>query len=156
MSMEFDQLFLRYYDLLIATTRRRLPPGLGEAEDFVHLAYLRCRKNWSAERQSLRSSIAYFARAVRWSLIDAVRRAQRHCRNHREYARVAPQWSIPQTARLQLGEALKTLSSRQRDLGLALIAGKTTTEIQAELNLSKSACAVGICRLRRSIERRMK
>lgn len=151
MNTEFDQEFVRCYYPLVEYTRRRLPPGLGDAEDFVQQAYLRCRNGWSPCRASSYSAMSYFQQSIHWSLIDAVRRRCRDDDRRRQYARTSPASSSPAATITLVAEALFSLSPRLRLLGQLLMAGKSTSEIALELNISKTAYTVSHCRLRRAL-----
>lgn len=143
----FDDLFSRHYPRLIAWCRRHVGRHLGEPEDFVHQAYLRCRRHWSAELRSPRHELAYLYRALRWTVSDAHRRAlhQRNLTRVRDKTMSHPSTAIGE---LIAREAVQALPSRQRDVCLGLLAGKTLALVRAELGLSAGALAVHLSRAR--------
>ena len=60
-----DEFFARHYDEMVAWCRRRVSVRLGEPEEFVHEAYLRCARRWNATRRSVLRPAAYLRRATR-------------------------------------------------------------------------------------------
>lgn len=148
-----DEIFDRYYRQLIAWCRSRVRHIPGDPEDFVHSAYLRCRRTWSDERRSQIDDRAYLFRALRWVILDAVRR------NVRERARTWQGGSrtVPVAGhalnRLLAEEAILLLKGRQLQVCLALLTGMSRAEIGKRFNLSPGALAVYICRARTTLSR---
>lgn len=150
MTSSFDHVFFAQYDNLVARAGRMLPHGLGDAEDYVHLAYLRCRASWSSEQCSSRNQGAYFLRSIRWLVLDALRRRRREAALMEQAAAIRPQTAATDFSPAVALEAFKAMSRRQRELGEALLAGKTAAEIEQQLGISKAAYAVGLSRLRKA------
>jgi RNA polymerase sigma factor (sigma-70 family) len=153
---KLDDLFHRHYDALVAWCRRRVRPHVGEPEDFVHLAYLRCRRSWNEEHRSLHNEAAYLYRALRWVVLDALRRhARRACR---EAPLVDPSAAPDNTGtwppRL-VAEALDALPPRQQQVCRAILAGKRLEVVRGELRLSPAALAVNLCRARATLCERL-
>jgi DNA-directed RNA polymerase specialized sigma24 family protein len=141
-----DDLFCRRYPALVNWCRKRLPCTLEDAEDIVHSTYLRCRRHWSVDRQSHTHEAAYFYRALRWEMIDSVRRAHR-----RNLTRLTPTFGqYGQSSiilhELVVREALRSLKNKQLAICLAFMAGNRNETVRCELHLSRSALAVYLCR----------
>jgi RNA polymerase sigma factor (sigma-70 family) len=147
----FDGLFTRTYSDLLRWCRRHVHRSLGDPEDFVHQAYLRCRRCWSPQRQSLGHARAYFYRALHWVVADEVRRGTGPRRFHRltEDARARTKES-PVHA-LAAGEALSVLSPTERAVCSGFLKGQTAQQVQTDLQLSEAALAVHLCRARRKM-----
>ena len=143
---ELDRLFLCNYDRLLAFSRKNCR-RLGDAEDFVHEAYLRSRRRWNAVRTSEARPEAYLFRALRWALADALRRQRRV--------------SVLDPAELETrlrprGEDHTacdvSLPPEDRALFRSLMAGRTKDELCRELHVSPGALAVRICRAKKKLE----
>ena len=155
MKTDFDRVFAEQYAGLVARTYRLLPPGVGEAEEFVHLAYVRCRSSWSTDRNSSHDQGAYFLRSIRWLVVDALRRRRREQEILRNAAEIRPHAASADFTRTDALDELQALPRRQRQLGKALLAGQTAKQIERRLGLSKAACAVGVSRLRKAWVKRL-
>lgn len=148
-----NEVFCRHYQALVAYCRARVRRDLGDPEDFVHLAYLRCSRRWNAARKSDCNEAAYLYQALRWVIIDALRRRAR------ERARPwlsagpddGPHWTV--LHKLVVREAVTLLKGRQLQVCLALLAGRSDAQICSEMNLSAAALAVHTCRARASLRR---
>lgn len=156
MKADFDAVFSEQYAGLVSRTDRILPPGLGDAEEFVHQAYLRCRQSWSSDASSSYDRGAYFIRSIRWLVTDALRRRRRETELLRIAAPTRPQSAAKDFSRAEVGDALEAMPRRQRELGNALLAGKTAEEIERQFGLSNAARAVGMSRLRKEWTKRLK
>jgi len=146
-----NEVFNRHYQDLVAWCRGHVQHELGDPEEFVHTAYLRCRQCWSPQRKSARNEAAYLYRALRWVVVDALRRHGRQkCRT---WVLPAPntgtRWMVLHT--LIAREAVSSLKGRQLQVCLALLAGKSDDQIRNELDLSRRALAVYICRARANL-----
>lgn len=145
-SPELDRLFLQSYDRLLAFSRKN-GRNLGDAEDFVHEAYLRSRRAWSGERASNDRPEAYFFRALRWALADARRRK----------ARVSVHDPAEMDVRVRASgtdgfASDLSLSPEDHDLFRSLMSGRTKDELCRELQVSPGALAVRICRAKKKLE----
>ncbi len=151
-SARLDELFAEHYEDLLAWCRRRFRRELGEPADLVHAAYLRCRRSWCDARRSKEHEAAYLYQALRWVVIDALRRRQ--TRKLLESLLLAPSLTAsddPLRA-LVAREAVDRLSGRLRQVCLAVLAGKSTDQIAQELGISSGALAVCLTRLRDRLE----
>jgi RNA polymerase sigma factor (sigma-70 family) len=155
-SIAFDRSFALHYETLIHWAKRVVPHGLGEPEDFVHLAYLRCRQTWRPVRKSACCEAAYFRRSIRWLVLDAVRQRQRRALHSRRYAEISPQFATTSDWPASFVEEVMTrMPRRQREIGRALVGGKSLGEIQREMGLSPKALTVGVSRFRRLLVQTM-
>jgi len=147
-SKPLDDVFGRHYHDLVDWCRRRVHRHLGDPEDFVHLAYIRCSRHWSAERNSNVNEAAYLYRALRWVIIDASRSWQRQ--RNRRWLPLRREGGIPWIAlhKLVAQEAVTSLKGKQLQVCTALLAGKGHAQIRRELNLTSGALAVYLCRAR--------
>jgi RNA polymerase sigma factor (sigma-70 family) len=143
---ELDRLFLRNYDRLLAFSRKNCR-RLGDAEDFVHEAYLRSRRRWNAVRISEARPEAYLFRALRWALADALRRKRRET--------VLDPAELETQLRAR-SEGTTTIDAEippeDRNLFRSLLAGRTKDEMCRELHVSPGALAVRICRAKKKLE----
>lgn len=155
MKTDFDRVFTEQYDRLVARTHRLLPRGLGDAEEYVHLAYVRCRSTWSTHRNSSHDQAAYFLRSIRWLVVDALRRRRRESALLHGAAETRPRTTSADFARTDALDELQCLPRRQRQLGKALLAGKSAEQIERRFGLSKAARAVGVSRLRQAWIKRL-
>ena len=141
-----NDVFSRHYEDLVRWCKGRVRPDLGDPEDFVHMAYLRCRKHWSRERQSREHEASYLYRALRCVIIDVLRsdlRAKsRTCGLHRSGNSLR---CLP-LRELVTQEALGILTGKQRQVCSALLAGTSTMQICKRLGLTPGALAVHLCR----------
>jgi len=141
-----NDLFLQCYPALIAWAKRHVPAYVGEPEDLVHLAYIRCCKRWVSGRGCQGREPAYLFRALRWVAMDAWRRHSRRNRGLREAFWQRADSAHQPLGRLVFEEALASLTGRQHQVCRRLMAGKTETQICRELNLSRGALAVYVYR----------
>lgn len=150
-SKHLDDVFRRHYHDLVDWCRRRVHQHLGDPEDFVHMAYLRCSRHWSAERNSNVNEAAYLYRALRWVIIDASRSWQRQ--RTRKWLPLRRESGLPWIAlhKLVAQEAVMSLKGRQLQVCLALLAGKGHAQIRRELNLTSGALSVYLCRAKASL-----
>lgn len=109
-----DTAFARCYPMLVAWCRRHVPVYLGEPEDHVHQAYLRCRRSWRPETRLPRQEMAYFLRAVRWVVADSLRRRRRHPETVVTEEALPPRGGTDPLREMLALEALTTLSPRER------------------------------------------
>ena len=147
----FNELFAKHYRHLTAWCRMHVQAQLGDPEDFVHLAYLRCIRRWSEESRSNGHEAAYLYRALRWVILDVVRR---HLREKRRAGDTLTRGNdTPHVVLHQLiaEEAFLSLSGRQLQVCLALLKGKSSGEIRRELNMTPGAIAVNLHRARRNL-----
>ncbi len=154
MSRQIDplnEIFDRYYQDLIRWCRSRVRQELGDPEDIVHSAYLRCRRRWSAAYKSNGNEAAYLYQALRWVILDAVRKHIRERSRMRLIPRRGnePLWEI--LHKLVAQEAVASLRGRQSQVCLAFLAGKSNAQICRELHLSAGAVAVHACRARATL-----
>jgi RNA polymerase sigma factor (sigma-70 family) len=148
-----NEVFDRHYVSLVAWCRKRVRRELGEPEELVHLAYVRCSRRWQAGSRSRHCEVAYLFRALRWVLCDLLRdRARRSAlrlmNNQRELRRECSplRWLVVKEAVLQL-------AGRERQICAALLAGKTLSEIEREMGLTRAALAVGLSRAKARLTR---
>jgi RNA polymerase sigma factor (sigma-70 family) len=151
-----DPIFERNYPFLLAWCRRHARRDLGDPEDFVHQAYLLCRRRWRRSRQSAGHEAAYFYRAVRWVVADASRRAQRRQRLG-ERVRPQPVQSVADVPVRELiaQEALARLTGKQRDVCLGLLGGQREPQLRSALRLTPATLAVHLCRARRKLRQHL-
>lgn len=143
---ELDRLFLRNYDRLLAFSRKNCR-RLGDAEEFVHEAYLRSRRRWSAVRTSEARPEAYLFRALRWALADALRRKRR------ETVLDPTELETRLRSRAEAAFAFDTeIATADRDLFRSMLAGRTKDELCRELHVSPGALAVRIHRAKKKLE----
>lgn len=152
---QFDTLFALYYDRLIAWCRRRVGTGCEDPAELVHQTYLKCRNTWRDGRErSPDSHASYLFRALRWIMIDTVRRRQR--RNAMELA-VAVERRIKATdtplGRLIAMEAIERMQGRPGRICLAILRGEDMRRICAEQQVTMKALAVYLCRARKYLRR---
>ncbi|MCA9124137.1 MAG: sigma-70 family RNA polymerase sigma factor [Planctomycetaceae bacterium] len=144
----FDAAFEHSYAHLVAYSRSHAGQ-LGDAEDFVHLAYLKCRKAWRRDRVSQQVGIAFFCRAIRWIIFDVARtRMRRDVRERLYRPRSNSERRSSQLDRLAAADAIQALKGRSRDVCIAILAGKDYVTIRRELGISEGALAVSISRAR--------
>jgi RNA polymerase sigma factor (sigma-70 family) len=144
-----NPLFQRYYADLLKWCRRHCPRAWGEPEDFVHDAYLRCRRNWRAENATAREA-AYFYRALRWVVADAVRKSRRRHAGDAQLAAVAAGPSFT-TAAPAMQEALQLLTPREQAICAGRLRGESEQETCARLGLSRIAHATHLSRARHKL-----
>lgn len=149
-----DELFDRYYPVLIAWCRRRVDPRLGDPEDFVHQAYLRCRQSWTPGRRSKIRPAAYLFRAVRSVVIDgfrsfARRTGQAVCLD----ASVPDRRASPPWETSFILDAVASLGGRPGQVCRALLQGQTPDEARRELGLSPNSFAVYLSRARAQLRK---
>jgi len=146
---ELDRLFLTNYDRLLAFSRKNCR-RLGDAEEFVHEAYLRSRRGWREEQHSRDRPEAYFFRSLRWALADALRRKAR------ETVLDPAALDLRLVSRTEAAAAFDAdLSPADQDLFRNLIAGRTKDEMCRELHVSPGALAVRISRAKKKLESRL-
>jgi DNA-directed RNA polymerase specialized sigma24 family protein len=146
--MELDHLFLLHYAGLVEFGRRKAR-GLGDAEDFVHEAYLRSRRRWSDVRRSSICPESYFYRSLKWVIADA-RRRSRKAITPVECMAAAP---TPEQLAIVRDSFESGLAPAERSLFTSLMAGRSAKGICRELRISSGALAVRICRARRKLVR---
>jgi hypothetical protein len=152
MINSLDQLFAANYDHLIAWCRGLGPGGLSDAEDIVHGAYLRSRDGYQAPCSSSDRPLAYVRQAIRWELADHRRGELRRVRRERRLAQERQEWhELTPDGLVAATESVPALCAQQREVCLAILAGKRPDELSREFRLSKSALAVCLCRARRSL-----
>jgi len=143
-----DEVFCRHYDKMVAWCRSRVAADMEDPEDLVHSAYLRCSRCWSAELSSKGREAAYLYRALRWVLLDSLRarcrQKNRNCQGPRRRDKMP--WIV--LHQLVAQEALMSLGGRQLQVCSALLEGKSEKQIRGELQLTRGALAVYICRAR--------
>jgi len=152
-SHTLNSVFCRHYAVLVAWCGKQVRPEVGDPEEFVHLAYLRCRKTWRADRTSVNGrTAAYLFQALRWVVLDELRRfARRRARS----SSVSPapvcenQWT--QARRLIVDEVLGLLPGGQRQVCLAMLTGKSQAQIASECGISPGAVAVRLSRAKMSL-----
>jgi RNA polymerase sigma factor (sigma-70 family) len=145
--------FIRYYDGMVSWCRKRVRPHLGDPEEFVHRAYLRCRRRWSQPRRSPEHVAAYFYRALRWVVIDELRRnLRRRVRQLEREAETSSATASPIDS-LSIQEAIDQLTARERAICRGFLAGKTEADLERELRLSPGAVAVHACRAQAKLRR---
>ncbi len=150
-SETLNTVFRRHYQELVCWCRKRVPPHLGEPEDFVHSAYLRCSGHWSADRNSESGERAYLYRALRWVVIDAIRvwRREKVGDQRATVQGTGRRWGV--LHELAVREAVMGLSGKELQVCSARLAGKNDAQTRHELNLTPGALAVHICRLKANL-----
>lgn len=146
----FNEVFTRHYRQLVKWCGRRVVPGRFDPEDLVHSAYLRCARLWSAERRSEHCEAGYLYRALRWTIVDAIRRDLRR-RAYGDTPQQERECGSAPWGRVVAEEALLSLRGRQQQVCLAVLDGKTDRQICRELHLSSGALAVYLHRARNSL-----
>jgi RNA polymerase sigma factor (sigma-70 family) len=150
----FDAAFAQSYAHLVAYSRSRAG-RFEDAEDFVHLAYLKCRNAWRRERVSQRAGIAFFCRAIRWVILDVERsRSRRDIRERQRGPSSSSERRSSLLDHLAAAEAIHALTGRSRDVCVAILAGKNYATIQRELGMSAGALAVSMSRARAELNER--
>jgi DNA-directed RNA polymerase specialized sigma24 family protein len=147
---EFDRLFCRTYERLVNWCRRAVWGGLGDAEDFVHDAYLRSRRRWIASQQSRDHAEAFLFRSLRWVIADAIRRRPAQA----SMEGVAPaSVSNPQREVLARDSLHSALSAVEGELCRGLMIGRTKQQLCQDFTISPGALAVRLTRARQKLER---
>ena len=146
-----NDLFEQNYGILVAWCRSRNLGHLGDPEEFVHLAYLRCSRRWSAEHRSSHCELSYVYRALRWVMLDALRRRgrQRTSAWPLRYETASGRATPLHTATVR--EAVERLKGRPRQVCHSLMAGKDEERIGQELQISRNAVAVHVHRAKARI-----
>jgi len=149
-----DTFFAGSYADLLAWCRRHVRPELGDPEDFVHQAYLRCRQRWSPTHRSAQHGSAYYYRALRWVVADVIRRQQRHP------GTTAPAELLPLPGTTEVPvreliarEALEILTEKERAICSGFLQGRPEKQIRSELKLSAQTLSVHVCRAQRKMRR---
>lgn len=152
---QLNQLFRLHYRMLVGWCRKRLRPGIGDPEDLVHDAYIRCLSSWSAVRRSTHNDASYFIKSVQFVVLDAMRGQRRRVLRETAACRsFALHWPDP-GADLTIGELVARLPPRQQAVCRAVLAGKSNDAIAMELDLTRSAIAVHLCRTRKVLRAAM-
>jgi RNA polymerase sigma factor (sigma-70 family) len=139
--------FDRHYASMVAWCRRRIRPDLGDPEEFVHQAYLRCRNRWKENLRSRHTDAKFLFQSLRWVVLDSLRSHRR--RKAREAAQTPRPISDGRWAparKLMAQEAVLSLSRRQRQVCLGILCGKSRQQIARELSLPDTAVAVHLSR----------
>lgn len=146
--MDLDRLFLIHYERLVRVSRRKAR-GLGDAEEFVHEAYLRSRRRWSAARRSQVCPESYLFRSLNWVIADT-RRRSRATSSCVECATPAP---TPDQIAVIRDSFENGLAPAERHLFNHLMAGRSIKGMCRELRITPGALAVRIHRARRKLMR---
>jgi DNA-directed RNA polymerase specialized sigma24 family protein len=147
-----DDVFVHHYHELVAYSRRRVDRRMGDPEDFVHLAYLKCRRRWSPTRRSQYSEVAYLYRALRWVIIDAIRQHSRRAEMVTLLASPDVATEPPvQLARLVTREAWDRLRGRERAVCESALQGHRAEQTCGELRINGKALAVYLCRAKAAL-----
>lgn len=147
-----DELFAKYYGFMLAWCRRHASRGLGEPEDIVHTAYLRCHAGGRNRSPKVRFPAAYLLQLLRWVVLDELRSRLRRrtvcgvVDPHRRH----PLRNLPLEEQIA-GEALTALRGMPRRICLELLSGKDKRRVIADLRLSANAYAVHLCRAKATI-----
>jgi RNA polymerase sigma factor (sigma-70 family) len=150
-ATRFDEMFSRHYDALIAWCRKHTWRALGEPEDFVHAAYLRCRAHWSEAQHPAGRERAYLYRALRWVLIDALRKRRHQPRGGEAAELTAAEFGSSPLRQLVVKEAVARLSGHPGQVFRRLLAGQDEATIRQEMQLSLGALAVCRSRAKRAL-----
>lgn len=148
-----NDVFERHYPELVSWARSRVRNHLGDPEDFVHLAYLRCSRRWSADARSKHHEAAYLFRALRWVVLDALRREVRERSRQWPVARRDNGFPGCSIRELVAREAVMSLQGRQLEVCLALLSGQSVDDIRRDLDLSAGAVAVHLSRAKAALVR---
>ena len=149
-----DAAFGRSYGRLVSWCRRHVWRGLGEPEEFVHQAYLRSRRHWAEERRSTGREEAYFFKALRWVVADALRQRHRQRQGLADYRGTGTGAGASPVRELIAREAMDSvLTAREREVCAGLIRGRSTRQLCDELAVSPAALAVRACRARQKLSR---
>lgn len=149
-SSDFDRLFCRTYERLVNWCRQVAWRGLGDAEDFVHDAYLRSRRNWIASKRSTHRAEAFLFRSLRWVIADAIRRRR---------TQVPVEGIDRANTSNSLREALareallSAITAAELELCRGLMLGRTKKQLCRDLTISPGALAVRITRARQKLIR---
>lgn len=149
-AREFDRFFCGAYERLVIWCRRLVRRSLGDAEDFVHEAYLRSRRRWLAARQSRDHAEAFLFRSLRWAVADAIR-SRRPQASFDVTAVKSP--SNPQHEVLAKDSLRSVLSPAESELCRGLMSGRTKGTLCQEMGLSPGALAVRLTRARQKLVR---
>lgn len=149
-----DTFFEGNYADLLSWCRRHVRPQLGDPEDFVHLAYLRCRQHWSSAQRSVHHGPAYFYRALRWVVADVIRGQQRQPRTtvRMETVPLHAIADIP-IRELMARETMDVLTEKERAICLGFLQGRPEKQIRSDLKLSARTLAVHVCRAQSKMRR---
>jgi len=145
-SGSLNEVFERHYVAMIAWCRGHVQRRIGEPEEFVHLAYLRCHQRWSPSHQSSYNEASYLFRALRWVVLDACRKHVREM--SRQHLPGRPDGSAQEIVlrNVVAQEAFGLLRGKQLQVCQGVMAGKDEEQICRELKLSRGAYAVHLCR----------
>jgi DNA-directed RNA polymerase specialized sigma24 family protein len=147
-----DAAFGRSYTRLISWCRRHVRRNLGDPEDFVHQAYLRSRRRWATARRSQHREEAYFFRALRWVVTDAMRKRARRREGMAAYQPAAPASAAGPVGELIAREAVDAaLTPGERAVCSGLLAGRSRRQLCDALAVTPAALAVRACRARRKL-----
>lgn len=147
-----DDVFVQHYHELVAYSRRRVDMRMGDPEDFVHLAYIKCCRRWSPKRRSRYSDAAYLYRALRWVIIDAMRQHSRRAGMVTLFASSDIATESPtQLAHLVTREALDRLRGRERAVCESALRGHRAEQTCGDLRINSKALAVFLCRAKSAL-----
>lgn len=149
-SSDFDRLFCGTYERLVNWCRRVAWRGLGDAEDFVHDAYLRSRRSWVASKRSTQRAEAFLFRSLRWVIADAIR----HRRTQVPVEGIDRASTANPVREALAREALPSaLTAIESELCRGLMLGRTKQQLCRDLTISPGALAVRLTRARQKLER---
>ena len=146
-----DAAFCESYRLLVSWCRRHVWRGLGDAEEFVHQAYLRSRNCWSSDRRSAEHTQAYFFRSLRWVVADAARKRVREQLGLEHYPRSRAGAAAPIRDLVARESLERDLTIAERTVCLGLMAGRSEVQLVRELRISRGALAVRASRARQKL-----
>lgn len=163
MATDLDALFQQLYRDLIAWCVRHSSKQWGDPEDFVHQAYCKCRKHWSAGCSTPGREAAYVYRALRWVLLDAARQHQRRRRfmavsadaadrRAERSASVVSAHAVSAQA-VSAEEAFRSLTPRERAICRGYLLGHSQRRVCFELGLSLGALGAHLSRARHKLLR---
>jgi RNA polymerase sigma factor (sigma-70 family) len=144
---DLDGAISRSYERLVAWCRGYVQPIGLDADDLVHVAYLRCVRRWNPARASKHDPAAYLRQAIRWAAADLSRR---RALDVQKLSEMRPSRQLngagDTSTRLELAEAIAQLPPRQREICRRLIAGAAFEATRRHFGLSRGAFAVALCR----------
>ena len=148
-----DNLFCLSYSRLVSWCHRHVDRGLGDAEEFVHQAYLRSRNCWSSALRSPDHAEAYFFRSLRWVVADAARKRIRERIGLARAPRSGANATAPIRELIARESLERDLTHAERTVCLGLLAGRSESQLVRELRITRGALAVRASRARQTLLR---